>query len=60
MKEKYYSIICPDCEEELYEGSKLECENWLKNNWLTKEADWDNASELEINVLCLSCCRNLS
>lgn len=60
MREKYYTIVCPDCEAELFDGNMLACKNWLKNNWLEKEADYDNIDEDEINVLCEDCARMLS
>lgn len=42
MDKTIYQVICPDCEEELFEGNKLEVDNWLKSTSLDGYEEFDD------------------
>ena len=47
-----YIISCPDCDEELFEGDKLEARKWLKDMDKDEYAVWDDK---QISCLCNDC-----
>jgi len=59
MKEEIYIVTCPDCEQELYEGSLKEVKAMAENDYY----DWSDA-EYEgddiYHLLCTDCARLLS
>jgi len=59
MSENIYTVVCPDCDDELFEGSLLEVKNFLKANMLENDAEWDDEDNI-VEVLCLECSRSLS
>jgi len=52
MKEQIYVVACPDCDDEHFEGTKLQVENYLKNNDIEDLAEW--AEDL-VNAPCDQC-----
>ena len=51
--ERVYAVVCPDCSDELFQGDKLEVENWLKSHDMD-DAEWydDDGS---VECLCQQC-----
>ena len=56
MKTIFYTVRCSDCEQEIFEGTKLEIENNLADNYL----DWSNADDGEVECVCDDCARLLN
>lgn len=58
MNKKQYQVICPECEEELFEGDKLQIENWLKSTSLDGYEEFEEDEEY-YTCPCSDCLRLL-
>lgn len=43
-----YTLICQNCEDELYEGSREEVEHFVKKNWYS--LDWEDSENIAYTV----------
>ena len=59
MNSVILTLFCPECDQELFEGTLEQCKKWIKSQY----RDWKDIGDIEddvIEFLCNDCCRLMS
>ena len=54
-EEAIYKVYCPECDDDMFEGTPSEIEAWAKKNGHDQYLDWTDIEEGCCHTLCNQC-----